>query len=190
MNPHSVDVQRKVVGLYNSQALGVIPSAYQFGRVSTDDRPKPIQPPTKAKIMTVQKEEKAKKNLLKKQKEVGKREAQASPSVDIASQQQFSEATSEPPGGVRGGRKKAVKMIPTGVTQHELTLGSSAKGGKKASKKAGSARGGELECAGSAKGGAKSAWMVALQQWNASQPKYTIPKKGTKQYDEVRALMK
>ena len=34
-----------------------------------------------------------------------------------------------------------------------------------------------------------NAWLSALKKWNAGRPKYTIPKKGTKDYNEVRAIM-
>jgi len=35
---------------------------------------------------------------------------------------------------------------------------------------------------------AQSAWMQALKQWNASRGTYGIPKKGSKEYEEVKAI--
>lgn len=32
-------------------------------------------------------------------------------------------------------------------------------------------------------------WALALKKWNEGKPIYHIPKKGTKEYDEVKALM-
>jgi hypothetical protein len=32
-------------------------------------------------------------------------------------------------------------------------------------------------------------WLGALKEWNKGNAKYTIPKKGSKEYLEVRALM-
>jgi hypothetical protein len=36
----------------------------------------------------------------------------------------------------------------------------------------------------------KNSWLMALQQWNKGKAKYSIPKKGSKAYNEVKALMK
>lgn len=33
-------------------------------------------------------------------------------------------------------------------------------------------------------------WLIALKQWNRTQAKYTVPKKGTKGYGEVKAIQK
>ena len=34
-----------------------------------------------------------------------------------------------------------------------------------------------------------NSWAMALKKWNEGKPMYHIPKKGTKEYDEVKALM-
>ena len=33
-----------------------------------------------------------------------------------------------------------------------------------------------------------SMWLIALKQYNSKQPSYSIPKKGTKEYDEVKKI--
>ena len=33
-------------------------------------------------------------------------------------------------------------------------------------------------------------WIEALKEWNKGRDKYSIPKKGSKDYKEVKALMK
>lgn len=33
-------------------------------------------------------------------------------------------------------------------------------------------------------------WFSALKKWNSTQSKWTIPKKGSKGYNEIKAMMK
>jgi len=34
-----------------------------------------------------------------------------------------------------------------------------------------------------------NSWIIALKKWNEGKDKFCIPKKGTKEYDEVKKIM-
>jgi hypothetical protein len=176
-NPHSVDIVSQPTGLYTTQAVGITPSSFSFGSAATETvKSKPIKPPTSMATVTVKDEEALQKRLLKKQKAEGKKQAQAMPVVDIASQEQFSEDVASDTGGKKkkGGRSKKIQLIASDVVVPKMS--------KTKEMGAGAVK------AGSAKGG--NSWMVALKKWNDMQEgKYRIPKKGSKEYDEVRAMM-
>jgi hypothetical protein len=170
INPHPGDIVSQPIGLYNTQAVGVIPSAFSFGSVPATIKSKPLKIESNAP-KTIKDEERLQKRLLAKQKQIGKQEVKAMPSVDIASQEQFNEDVA-----LTGGKKakkatKAVQLIASEVVMPKRSK-TKELGGAKINKQ-------------------ESTWMTALRMWNDKQSgPYKIPKKGTKEYDAVKALMK
>jgi hypothetical protein len=171
-NPHPGDIVSKPTGLYTTQAVGIGPSSFAFGSAVTDHiKSKPIHLPLSNATTTIKDEERLQKRLLKKQKAEGKKQAESMPIVDIASQEQFSEDVASKSTDKKGGKKtKKVQLIASDVVVPKMS---------------------KTKELGGAKAKDKSAWMVALKCWNDKQSgPYKIPKKGTKEYDQVKALMK
>jgi hypothetical protein len=112
-------------------------------------------------VVTKQDEEKERKRLLAKQKKVNKKETEAAPKVDVISQQEFSEDL--------GGKSKKKGGALATLKESEIVKSDMSKvGGRK-----------------------QSPWFIALKKWNESQVgPWKIPAKGTKAYDEVKAMMK
>ena len=193
---HAGIFQPNVIGAYNTHVIGINPLSFGYGNTARDEKSFTTGP--SGAIQTREDIKRSEKRLTRAIRQQAKEEAENQPKIDVATQQQFEKDLTS----WFVGRKKAPAKITDKSEKTDVPSVDAPKGGKKRvhmvslMSKGGQAKGGQAK-GGQAKGGAvvgggSKTWIQALKLWNEKHNKgsYTIPKKGTKEYDAVRALMK